>query len=108
MLASPVFRALDTARLAFGTEAVRAEPFLTADDYTPDAGQLSRNIEQTRRRFAATPGVGNDVLVGHIVPLGMILGRALSQAEYPEGCLAVFSPGAGFLGFLPAEALISP
>ncbi|WP_211875909.1 histidine phosphatase family protein [Plastoroseomonas arctica] len=108
VLASPVFRALDTARLAFGADAVRVEPFLTADDYTPDAGQFSRNIEQTRWHLAATPAAGNDVLVGHIVPLQMILHRALSQAEYPEGCLAVFSPGSGFLGFMPAEALISP
>jgi len=107
VLTSPVFRALDTARLAFGPAAVRVEPFLTADDYTSDAGQFSRNIEQTRWHLAARPAAGNDVLVGHIVPLGMILGRSLSQQEYPEGCLAIFHPADGFLAFLPAEFLIS-
>ncbi len=108
VLTSPVFRALETARLAFGADAVQIAPYLTADDYTPDPGLLMRNIAQTRARLAQPPGSGNDLLVGHIVPLGMVMGRSLGQAEFPEGCLAVFRPGAGFRGFLPAEALISP
>lgn len=108
VLASPVFRALDTAQLAFGEPAVRTAPFLTADDYTPDAALLARNIAETRARLNRPPEMGNDVFVGHIVPLGMILGRSLSQAEFPEGCLAIFRPGGGLVGFLPAETLINP
>lgn len=105
VLTSPVFRALETAQLAFGADGVQVAPFLTADDYTHDHGLLMRNIAQTRARLGQPPARGNDVLVGHIVPLGMVMGRSLGQAEFPEGCLAVFRPGAGFLGFLPAEAL---
>lgn len=108
VLTSPVFRALETAQLAFGAAAVQVAPFLTADDYTPDAGLLARNIAQVRARLEQPPASGNDILVGHIVPLGMVMGRSLGQREFPEGCLAIFRPGAGFQGFLRAEALINP
>ncbi|MBU8537791.1 histidine phosphatase family protein [Roseomonas tokyonensis] len=102
---SPVFRARDTAELAFGARAV-VEARLTADDYTPDPALLAANIAWLRdrvRRPSAPDAV--DVLVGHIVPLGMVLGRGLSQAEYPEGALAIFAPQAGLLGMLAAETL---
>jgi phosphohistidine phosphatase SixA len=104
VLASPVFRARDTAEIAFGARA-RVEPLLTADDYTPDPAQLARQIAWLRDRALrpSAPGV-TDVLVGHIVPLGMVLGRGLAQAEYPEGGSAVFAPS-GLLGIIPAEAL---
>jgi phosphohistidine phosphatase SixA len=104
VLASPVFRARDTAELAFGQRAV-VEPELTADDYTPDAALLARRIAWLRQRVTrpSAPGV-TDMLVGHIVPLGMVLGRGLSQAEYPEGALAVFAP-AGLVGILSADSL---
>ncbi|MBU8542154.1 MULTISPECIES: histidine phosphatase family protein [Roseomonadaceae] len=105
VLTSPVFRARDTAELAFGARAV-VEPRLTADDYTPDPALLVRNIAWLRDRVrqpSAPDAV--DVLVGHIVPLGMMLGRGLSQAEYPEGALAVFAPGGALLGILAAETL---
>ena len=105
VLASPVFRARDTAEIAFGARA-RIEPMLTADDYTPDPTQLARRIAWLRAR-AAAPSVpaATDVLVGHIVPLGMMLGRSLAQAEYPEGAIAVFAPGGRLLGILSAESL---
>lgn len=108
VLASPVFRARDTAEIAFGARAV-VEPMLTADDYTPDPARLARQIAWLRARTGrpSAPGA-TDILVGHIVPLGMVLGRGLAQAEYPEGSLAVFTPGgdAGrLLGILTAEAL---
>ncbi len=104
VLASPVFRARDTAEIAFGTRA-RIEPMLTADDYTPDAAQLARQIAWLRDRALRPSAAGvTDVLVGHIVPLGMVLGRSLGQAEYPEGGSAVFAPS-GLLGILSAEAL---
>jgi broad specificity phosphatase PhoE len=106
VLTSPVFRALDTADLAFGARRV-VEPLLTADDYIADPAFLRRSIawigERVRRPSA--PGV-SDILVGHIVPLGMVLGRALGQAEYPEGSFAIFGE-AGLRGILPAETLIA-
>lgn len=108
VLTSPVFRARDTAELAFGARAV-VEPLLTADDYTPDAAQLARQIAWLRARTGRPSAVGaTDILVGHIVPLGMVLGRGLAQAEYPEGSLAVFAPGEGagrLMGILAAESL---
>ncbi|MGK7862167.1 histidine phosphatase family protein [Falsiroseomonas sp. E2-1-a4] len=105
VLTSPVFRALDTAELAFGARAL-VEPRLTADDYTHDPALLTANIAWLRdriRRPSAPDTV--DVLVGHIVPLGMVLRCGLSQAEYPEGALAVFAPGGRLLGVLAAETL---
>jgi phosphohistidine phosphatase SixA len=105
VLASPVFRARDTAEIAFGARA-RIEPMLTADDYTPDPAQLARQIAWLRARAAAPSApAATDVLVGHIVPLGMMLGRSLAQAEYPEGAIAVFAPGGRLLGILSAESL---
>lgn len=105
VLTSPVFRARDTAEAAFGARA-RVEPMLTADDYTPDPAQLARQIAWLRARVAAPSAPSaTDVLVGHIVPLGMMLGRPLAQAEYPEGGMAVFAPGGRLLGILSAESL---
>ncbi|WP_368416607.1 histidine phosphatase family protein [Falsiroseomonas sp.] len=105
VLTSPVFRARDTAELAFGARAV-VEPKLTADDYTPDAALLRDRIAWlgTRSGRPSAPGA-TDVLVGHIVPLGMMLGRGLAQAEFPEGSFAVFAPGRGLRGILAAETL---
>jgi phosphohistidine phosphatase SixA len=103
VLTSPVFRAQDTARLAFG--GARIHPALVADDYAHrdpalDAVEVSALLGEARE--------GHRVLVGHIVPLGMILGRGLSQAEFPEGSLALFRPDSGrwrHLGVVRAEAL---
>jgi hypothetical protein len=56
------------------------------------------------------PAAGNDVLVGHIIPLGMVLGRSLSQQEFAEGTLALFRPGGtapDLIGFLHADQLIA-
>jgi hypothetical protein len=50
------------------------------------------------------------VLVGHIIPLGMVLGRSLSQQEFAEGTLALFRPGGtapDLIGFLHADQLIA-
>jgi phosphohistidine phosphatase SixA len=105
VLTSPVFRARDTAVLAFGPRAV-IEPLLTADDYITDTAFLRRSIAWIAARVQrpSAPGV-TDILVGHIVPLGMVLGRSLAQAEYPEGSFAVFA-GGGLRGMLAAETLI--
>lgn len=108
VLASPVFRALDTADLAFGARRV-VEENLTADDYTPDAGLLRRRIAWLAARSGRPSAPDRtDILIGHIVPLGMVLGRGLAQAEFPEGSLAVFAPGAPagrLLGIVAAETL---
>ncbi|NKE47530.1 hypothetical protein HB662_22315 [Roseomonas frigidaquae] len=105
VLTSPVFRARDTAELAFGARAV-VEPRLTADDYTPDAALLEANIAWLRDRIRSPSAPDAvDVLVGHIVPLGMALGRGLGQADYPEGASAIFAPGGRLLGVLAAGTL---
>lgn len=105
VLSSEVFRARDTAELAFGS--ARIEPELIADDYTPD--NAAEDARRVSRRLAEPVTGGNRVMVGHIVPLGMILGRSLAQAEFPEGAAAVFRPrGADWewLGMVRAEQLI--
>lgn len=102
---SAVFRALDTAELAFGRATVLDE--LVADDYTPRSP--AADAAAVRRRLAQRPPVGNDVFVGHTVPLGLILGRTLPQDAFPEGALALLRPdGTGFaeLGIVAAETLI--
>lgn len=106
VLTSEVFRAADTAELAFGQ--ARVERDLIADDYTP--GDAMADARAVSRRLAEPVAGGNRVMVGHIVPLGMILGRGLAQAEFPEGAMGVFRPrGADweFLGFVTAEQLIA-
>jgi len=88
VLTSEVFRARDTAELAFGW--ARVEPDLIADEYTP--GDAAEDARRVSRRLAEPVAGGNRVMVGHIVPLGLILGRSLSQAGFPEGAAAVFRP----------------
>ena len=106
VLTSEVFRALETARLAFG--GARIHPNLIADDYT--AGDPAADARAVSALLATPVANGNRVLVGHIVPLGMILGRGLAQQEFPEGSMGVFQPGEGrwsFRGFVTAEQLIA-
>ncbi len=107
VLTSEVYRALETAELAFGP-APRIHPNLIADDYT--AGDAGADVRAVSALLAQpVPGVGNRVLVGHIVPLGGVLGRGLGQQEFAEGTMGMFRPGGGtweFLGFVTAEALI--
>jgi hypothetical protein len=86
---------------------VRVERDLIADDYTP--GDALADARAVSRRLAEPVSGGNRVMVGHIVPLGMILGRGLAQEEFPEGAAGVFRPlGSRWdhLGFLRAEQLI--
>lgn len=108
VLTSEVFRALETAQLAFGAERVRIHPHLIADDYT--SGSAAEDARIVVRELLSAPITGgNRALVGHIHPHGMMLGRGLAQAEFPEGCLSLCRPhGARFehLGFVTAEQLI--
>ncbi|KAA2213288.1 histidine phosphatase family protein [Teichococcus oryzae] len=109
VLASPVFRARDTAELAFGAGRVRVEDGLIADDYA--GARLEWALAEHRRLLAAPPAPGlNRVLVGHRGPVQMILGDALRGNRLPEAGIAVFEPGGaeGFrlLGLLqPVPAL---
>jgi len=106
VLTSEVFRAADTAELAFGQ--ARVERDLIADDYTP--GHAGEDARAVSRRLAQPVAGGNRVMVGHIVPMGMILGRSLAQAEFPEGAMGLFRPEGArwtFLGFVTAEQLIA-
>jgi phosphohistidine phosphatase SixA len=104
---SAVFRASDTAALAFPDRPAVVLDALVADDYTPrhpadDAAAVVLRLQQP-------PGAGNEVHVGHIVPFGMMLGRSLAQEEFPEGSLGLVRPlGHRFelIGIVAAEALI--
>jgi phosphohistidine phosphatase SixA len=105
--ASPVYRARDTADLAFGADRVRILAPLVADDYT--TGDASADAAEIRRKLADVPEGGHAIYVGHIVPLGLILRRSFSQEAFPEGSLALVRPqgqGFTFLGVVTAEALI--
>ncbi|MBC7802179.1 MAG: histidine phosphatase family protein [Gemmatimonadaceae bacterium] len=110
VLTSPVFRARDTADLAFGPGRATITAELTADDYEPDGGRVMANVAWLQARIGTPPVAGNDILVGHIVPLSMALGWSLRQASYPEGAMAVFRPEGGqgtLLGILTAEDLLA-
>jgi phosphohistidine phosphatase SixA len=92
ILAGPVFRARDTAELAFGAERVRVTDDLLADDYA--GGRLQQVMAGHRRLLSSsvTPGT-NRVLVGHRTPLIMIAGPPVGGRALPEGSLAVVQPG---------------
>lgn len=107
ILASPVFRARDTAELAFGEDIVAVTMDLVADDYA--GGQVRAMVEATRRLLRTPPPPGNNrVLVGHRTPLEMVTGRRFPDTILPEGAMAVFLPGTDpqLLGTITAERLI--
>jgi phosphohistidine phosphatase SixA len=108
ILASPVFRARDTAELAFGEDLVTVTMDLVADDYA--GGELRRMLDATRRllRTSAGPGM-NRIMVGHRTPLEMVMGRSFPDTVLPEGGMAVFLPGGDapqLLGTISAERFI--
>lgn len=92
VLAGPVFRARDTAELAFGKARVAVTDSLLADDYA--GGRLDWVIAEHRRllREPVPPG-GNRVLVGHRTPAIMVLGDAVAGRAFPEGAALVVRPG---------------
>ena len=53
ILASPVFRARDTAELAFGADEIEVTTDLVADDYA--GGEIRRMLEATDRLLATPP-----------------------------------------------------
>jgi len=92
VLASPVFRARDTAEMAFGQAQVMVTLDLVADDYA--GAELRRMLDATRRllRTSAGPGM-NRIMVGHRTPLEIVMGRSFPDSVLPEGGMAVFRPG---------------
>ena len=103
VLAGPVFRARDTAELAFGAERIEVIDALIADDY---AGARLSWVLNEHRRFFSTPvtAAANRVLVGHRGPVQLILGEEVSGTSLPEAGVLVLEPKeeAGFavLGIL--------
>jgi phosphohistidine phosphatase SixA len=90
-LAGPVFRARDTAELAFGAEQVEVTDSLLADDYA--GARLDWILAEHRRLLAAPvpPGM-NRVLVGHRTPAVLVLGPAIAGEAFPEGAALVLAP----------------
>ncbi|MBL0930007.1 MAG: histidine phosphatase family protein [Alphaproteobacteria bacterium] len=91
VLAGPVFRARDTAELAFGESNVRVTDDLIADDYA--GGRLDAVLAAHARLFSdpVAPGA-NRVLVGHRTPAIMVLGESVAQRAFPEGSALVLEP----------------
>ncbi|WP_165943231.1 histidine phosphatase family protein [Roseicella aquatilis] len=92
VLAGPVFRARDTAELAFGAARVRVTDGLLADDHAGD--RLGWVLAEHRRLFSepVAPG-GNRVLVGHRMPAIMVAGERIAGRAFPEGAALVIAPG---------------
>lgn len=107
ILASPVFRARDTAELAFGADRITVTLDLVADEY---AGQQFRAmLEATARLLRLPPARGtNKLLVGHRTPLEMVTGTSFPDKVLPEGAMAVFLPGVTprLLGTVSAQRLM--
>lgn len=92
VLAGPVFRARDTAELAFGTARVTVTDGLLADDYA--GARLDWVLAEHRRLLAApVPAGTNRVLVGHRTPAIMVVGEAVAGRAFPEGAALVIAPG---------------
>lgn len=109
ILASPVFRARDTAELAFGAGNFTESMEVVADDYA--GGQVNFMVESTERLLRTPPPAGaNLLIVGHRTPLEMVTNRRFPDTILPEGAMAVFLPlgnEARLLGTLTAEELIA-
>ncbi len=101
VLTGPIFRARDTAELAFGTDRVLVTESLLADDYA--GGRLDWGLSEHRRLFSNPVSTGvNRVLVGHRGSVQMILGERVSGTRLPEAGVLVLEPrgasGAEVLG----------
>lgn len=91
VLAGPVFRARDTAEVAFRADKVRVTDSLLADDFS--GARLQWVLDEHRRLFSQiVPARTNRVLVGHRTPAIMVLGPAVGQRAFPEGAALVLEP----------------
>jgi phosphohistidine phosphatase SixA len=110
ILASPVFRARDTAELAFGAGQIEVSMDIVADDYAgPDLRAMLQATSRLLRAF--TPPGDNRILVGHRTPLELVLKRSFPDTVLPEGAMAVFLPDGiasepKLLGTITAERFI--
>jgi phosphohistidine phosphatase SixA len=107
ILASPVFRARDTAELAFSADRITVTMDLVADEYA--GGQLRTMLAATARLLRTPPRPGtNRLLIGHRTPLEMVTRLPFSDTVLPEGAMAVFLPGGDeprLLGTVSAQRL---
>jgi phosphohistidine phosphatase SixA len=105
---SEVFRARDTAEIAFGAANVTVVDALIADDYTPrDPMADAMGVRQLLNR---APESGNAMFVGHIIPFGLIMGFSFSQSGFAEGAVALLKPSGErpeLIGIINAEAMIT-
>jgi len=93
-LAGPVFRARDTAELAFGAERVEVTDSLLADDYA--GSRVDWVIDEHRRLFSEPVAAGaNRVLVGHRTPGIIAIDRQVMRDNFPEGTALVIAPNGG-------------
>ena len=94
VLTGPVFRARDTAELAFGVARVEVTDSLLADDYA--GSRLSWVLSEHRRLFSepVAPG-GNLILVGHRTPGLIGIDRQVTRNNFPEGTALVIDPNDG-------------
>jgi phosphohistidine phosphatase SixA len=91
ILAGPVFRARDTAELAFGADRVSVTDSLLADDYA--GGQLKWVLSEHRRLISEpVRRRENRILVGHRGPVQMILGPMVAGTRLPEAGVLVLEP----------------
>ncbi|MCH4811493.1 histidine phosphatase family protein [Vreelandella neptunia] len=91
ILSGPVYRARDTAELAFGVDRVSVTDSLLADDYA--RGRLDWVLSEHRRLFSEPVAKGeNRVLVGHRTPAQMIFGSIVSGTGLPEAGVLVLEP----------------
>lgn len=109
ILAGPVFRARDTAELAFGAHRVKVTNSLLADDYAN--GRLAWVLSEHRRLFSEPVAQGeNRILVGHRGPVQMIFGDIVAGTRLPEAGVLVLEPrgpaGTQVLGVLEIVASI--
>jgi phosphohistidine phosphatase SixA len=110
VLSSPVFRARDTAELAFGAAQVEVTDSLLADDYA--GNRLGWVIAEHRRLVATEPPPNrNVVLIGHRGPIVMALGAYVGGDSLPEGAALVIDPSGGtarVLGVIVLAPLAEP
>ena len=107
ILTSPVFRARDTAELAFGADRITVTMDLVADEYAGSA--LQAMLDGSARLLRTPPPTGtNHLLIGHRTPLQMVTRARFPDSVLPEGAMAVFQPGSTprLLGTISAEQLI--
>ena len=94
VLTGPVFRARDTAELAFGVDRVEVTDSLLADDYA--GSRLSWVLSEHRRLFSEpVASGGNLILVGHRTPGLIAIDRQVSRNNFPEGTAIVIDPNDG-------------